>query len=145
MRPTLPEGCSHSSSKPVATTKAVVARPEFAEGLGPGDRLLALCAESSHRVRQLLGLRQRHRCRTQLGQQPDDVRVLRGLGEPVDERAQRKAPTVHDSLEGMGTYVLDDCPGEVHLEQDRHVLDRTRASRASRAGGRPQLAVTASR
>jgi hypothetical protein len=88
MRPTLPDGCNHT------------------EGLCPSDGFFAPCSETPHRVRQLLGLRQRYRGGTQLGQQSNDVRVFGGGGEPVDECAQCEAATVHHPFDRMGTDVL---------------------------------------
>ena len=106
--------------------------PELAEGLRPGDRLFPLGPKARHGVRQLLGLCERYGGGTQLRQQSDDVGVFGGGSEPAHERAQRKAAAVHQPFDRVRTDVLDDCPGEVQFEQDRHGLDGTRAGWASR-------------
>ena len=74
------------------------ATPELAEGLRPGDRLLALSPEADDRVRQLLGLCQRDGGGAELGEQSDHFRILGGGGKAAHDCAQGQAPPVHDLL-----------------------------------------------
>ena len=60
-----------------------------------------------------------------LARRPDDLGVFGGGGEATDKGAQRKASPVHHLFTGMRADVLDESPGEVELEQDRHGRDPT--------------------
>jgi len=96
--------------------------PELAEGLGPRDGFLAPRAEAPYRVRQFLGLRERYRGGPELGQQSHDVRVFSAEASRLIRVRSASRRTVHHPFDGMRADVLDDCSGEVQLEQDRTCL-----------------------
>ena len=99
-----------------------VARAELAERLRVGDRELLLRPERLDGVADLLDLGDADRRGAEARDEADDVRVVSGLLERVDDVAKRERPLASEGGEGVVGRRLGNPSLEVDLE-DRPVRD----------------------